>query len=140
MKISDGPGKGTFIRQTFPPNKVPFFIALLSLFHICPGCHTIHSWISSSSIPVFFIIATICSLSERSAHQDRPQPAEIARGTGMILPGISCSLHAFSIAMASAVVWKVTTSLSSFFFISYSSSCASSLTARIAVCTSSSVL
>ena len=43
----------------------------------------------------------------------------MARGTGMIRPGTLRSLQAFSIAIASAVVWNVTTSLSSFFLISY---------------------
>lgn len=69
-----------------------------------PVVYTMHSWISSSSIPVFFIIDTILSLSESPAHHAKPHPADIARGTGMILPGTSCSLHAFSIAIASAVV------------------------------------
>src|SRR5699024_8134253 len=79
--------------------------------------HTIHSCMASSSIPVSFITAAIFSLSSSGAHQARPQPAEISLGTGMILPGVPRSLQTFSIAIASAVVWKVTTSFSSFFLM-----------------------
>ena len=77
-----------------------------------------HSCISSSSIPAFRIIAAICSRSSSPAHQDKPHPAEIALGTGMIRPGTLYSLQAFSIAIASAVVWNVTTNFNSFFLIS----------------------
>ena len=54
------------------------------------------------------------------AHQGSPHPADIARGTGIILPGTFCSLQAFSIAIASAVVWNVIISFISFFLMSVS--------------------
>ena len=38
-------------------------------------------------------------------------------GTGISLPFTSCSLQVFSIAIASAVVWNVTTSFNSFFLM-----------------------
>ena len=79
--------------------------------------YTMHSCISSSSMPALRIIETICSLSSRAAHHDRPHPAEMALGTGMILPGALYSLQAFSIAIASAVVCNVTTSFNSFFLM-----------------------
>ena len=50
--------------------------------------------------------------------QDRPQPADICLGTGIRRPGISSLRQTVSMAMASAVVWNVMTSLSSFFLIS----------------------
>lgn len=46
---------------------------------------------------------------------ESPHPAEIALGTGISLPGTFLSLHTFSIAIASDVVWKVTTSFITFF-------------------------
>ena len=55
-------------------------------------------------MPASCIMAVISSRADRSAHQARPQPAEMALGTGITRPGVPLSLQAFSIAMASAVV------------------------------------
>ena len=79
--------------------------------------YTMQSWSSSCSIPIRSIIPITASLSSGSAHQASPHPAEIALGTGISLPFTSCSLQAFSIAIASAVVWNVTTNLNSFFLM-----------------------
>ncbi len=49
------------------------------------------------------------SLSAIDTDQHIPHPAEIALGTGINLPGISFSLHAFSKAIASVVELKVIT-------------------------------
>ena len=79
--------------------------------------YTIHSCIACSSTPTARRISCSCSRSESSAHQASPQPAEICLGTGISLPGAFWVLQAFSIAMASAVVWNVTTSFNVFFRI-----------------------
>ena len=42
---------------------------------------------------------------------------DLIPNTGISLPFTSCSLQAFSIAIASAVVWNVTTNLNSFFLM-----------------------
>ena len=61
------------------------WIAYLSFW--VPDFHTMHSCMSSSSIPALRIIATISSRSSRAAHHDNPHPAEIALGTGIMRPG-----------------------------------------------------
>ena len=81
-------------------------------------CYTMHSWISSCLRPTFSRTPTSVSLSDSSAHHASPQPDEITLGTGISLPGAFSSLHAFSIAIASAVVWNVTISFNSFFLMS----------------------
>ena len=55
-------------------------------------------------MPASCIMAVISSRADTSAHQARPQPAEIALGTGITRPGVPLSLQAYSMAMASAVV------------------------------------
>lgn len=103
-------------KKTAPKRHSLFYT--IHLHHVfASAIYTIHSCMASSSIPVSFITAAIFSLSSSGAHQARPQPAEISLGTGMILPGVPRSLQTFSIAIASAVVWKVTTSFSSFFLM-----------------------
>ena len=51
--------------------------------------------------------ASISARSAGTVHQARPQPAESSLGTGIIRPDLPVSLHAFSKAMASEVVWNV---------------------------------
>jgi len=79
--------------------------------------YTMHSCMSSSLIPTLFNTSFTTSLSSRPAHHASPQPAEIVLGTGISLPGAPYCLQAFSAAIASDVVWNVTTSFNSFALI-----------------------
>lgn len=72
---------------------------------------------ASASIPAFSIAWLTASRSASSEHQDSPHPADKDLGTGINLPGTPFSLHIFSMAIASAVVWNVTTNFNSFFLI-----------------------
>ena len=73
-------------------------------------------WYPNPCLPM---IPITCSRHAGGMLQDRPQPADICLGTGIRRPGTSSLRQTVSMAMASAVVWNVITSLSSFFLICF---------------------
>ena len=115
-------------RQNMPPDSAKpahhisphYFNPRLIISRRSSHSYTIHSCIACSSTPIARRTSCSCSRSESSAHQASPQPAEICLGTGISLPGAFRDLQAFSIAMASAVVWNVTTSFNVFLRITQS--------------------
>lgn len=78
--------------------------AFIYVLFFCTGAQTMHSCISSSSMPTLSITALSFSLLSGPAHHASPHPAEIALGTGISRPSACIFLHACSIAIASAVV------------------------------------
>ncbi len=67
-----------------------------------------HRQVPPSEVPQGFLFS-----SSGAAFQERPQPAEISRGTGIILPGRPCALAYCSICIACVVPANVRIQVSS---------------------------